>query len=109
MDSGEDWSQVFDAPWPGFSIWNANLLCHSDRGTRAGSCSAAGWYIEAIETRDGKPHTFPVAMAGIFMAKPISSFTAETVALQEAILDVSVQIQTSGRHSTKRARVGPGV
>lgn len=85
MDRGSDCFHRFDAPIQNFSIHEANLLCHSDGGTRVGKCSATGWIVEAIVVRGDAKYTFPLAMAGKFLQKPISSFTVETLALDEAI------------------------
>ena len=86
MECGHDWRHAFQPPLDDFRIQGANFICHSDGGTRAGSCSAAGWFIEAIVERKGFRHTFPCAMAGKFLKSPISSFTAEAVALEDATL-----------------------
>jgi len=67
-----------------FSPGEANFLCHSDGGTRGDSCSAIGWIIEAYVVKEDMRHIFPVAMSGKFFDSPISSFTAEAIALDEA-------------------------
>ena len=63
----------------------ANYVCHSDGGTRANSCSGAAWIIEARVVRDDERYIFPVAMAGVFLQGPVSSFLAEAIALDEAV------------------------
>ena len=75
----------FVLPVHDFDIDNANLLCHSDGGTRAASCSAAGWYLEAVVERENRCYTFPLAMAGEHLHEPISSFTAELIGLEDAV------------------------
>ena len=52
---------------------------------RKGSCSAAGWFIEAVVLRGNVQHIFPLKMAGKYLNSPISSFTAEMIAVDEAI------------------------
>jgi len=64
---------------------NANLLVPTDGGTRAGTCSAAAWCIEAVVCRGGFAVTIPILIAGTFISDPISSFTAESIALDEAV------------------------
>ena len=102
MDHREDWCHVFSPPWPDFSIWDGNVLCHSDGGTRTGTCSAAGWYVEAVVTKDRQTHAFPYAMAGKFTKDPISAFTAETVALDDVITYMSGIICNTMEKSPKR-------
>ena len=53
----------------------------TDGGTRVGKCSAAAWYIEGVVG----DRTFPVLMEGTFLCVPVSSFLAETIALESAI------------------------
>ena len=77
------------------SFRDANYICHSDGGTRADSCSAVGWIIEAVVYRGEYKHTFPIAMSGKFLAQPISSFTTEAIALDEAISYLSGYFQQS--------------
>ena len=66
-------------------LGNANFLCHSDGGTRECTCSAAGWIIEAVVEHDGRNLQLPIAMPDKFLAQPVSSFTAELIALDDAI------------------------
>ena len=104
MDRGEDWIHTFNPPLPDFSVNEANFICHRDGGTRAGSCSAAAWYLEAIVTRGDMQYTFPVAMEGKFLKQPISSFTAELIGLDEAIRYTHNLILKPNPRSLKRAR-----
>ena len=85
MERQSDWFQECRAPIPNVKASEANYICHSDGGTRADSCSATGWIIEAVVTRGEFKHTFPIAMSGTFLSQPISSFTVETIALDEAL------------------------
>ena len=45
----------------------------------------AAWIIEARVVRDDQRYIFPVAMAGVFLQDPVSSFLAEAIALDEAV------------------------
>ena len=85
MDRKTSWQQVFEPPLADFTPLEANFICHSDGGTRAASCSAAGWFLEAVVIRGELRYTFPVAMHGQFFNEPISSFLAEAIAVDEAI------------------------
>ena len=89
MDSGCDWLQIFDVPVSDFRASMANFMCHSDSGTRQGSCSGIGWHIEALISQDGAQRTFPVAVGGKFMKTPISSFTTQLLALDDVINHLS--------------------
>eukprot|EP00959_Pyramimonas_sp_CCMP1952_P133467 2790858-Pyramimonas_sp.AAC.1 len=84
MHTRSTWMTEVPPAMPDFTIVDANLVCHSDGGTRAGSCSAAAWILEAIVSRNGFMHIFPIATRGIFLDCPVSSFTAETIALDDA-------------------------
>ena len=64
---------------------NANFLVHTDGGTRAGTCSAAAWCIEAVVCKGAYAVTTTIVIAGTFISDPISSFTAESIALDEAV------------------------
>ena len=88
-----------------FTVSDANLVCHSDGGTRAGSCSAAAWILEAIGSRSGftHTHTFPIPSRGIFLEWPVSSFTAYAIALDGAVAHVSRLVYGRAGQS-KRAR-----
>ena len=85
MDRKQDWLHSFTCPIVNFSPLEANYVCHSDGGARANSCSGAAWIIEARVVRDDQRHIFPVAMAGVFLRDPVSSFLAEAIALEEAV------------------------
>lgn len=85
MECRKDWQFVFKAPCSDFNIQHANLICHSDGGTRAGSCSASGWIVEACVIQGDAQHTFPLAMAGSFFDQPVSSFSAELIALDAVV------------------------
>ena len=106
MDTRSSWMTEVPPAIPDFTILDANIVCHSDGGTRAGSCSAAAWILEAIVSRDGFTHTFTIASRGIFLDSPVSSFTAEAIALDDAVAYVSRMV--SGRAGLeKRARHTP--
>ena len=104
MDNQQDWSHVFIPTDAQFSEQSSNFLCHSDGGTRAGSCSAAAWYIEALIMEDGSTRSMPYAMGGKFLHEPISSFTTELIALDESIAYITNMVKKTSRRSTKRAR-----
>ena len=106
MDTGKDWVQTLEPPFSDFSTSMANFLCHTDGGSRQGSCSGISWCIEAIVRREGSIHTFPVARGGKFIRTPISSFTTEMLALDEAINVLSNLLMQSCSLS-KRVRSGP--
>ena len=85
MDRAASWEKHIEPPLVDFVTHEANYICHSDGGTRAGSCSAAGWVIEAVVTRDSQTVLFPVLMKGIYIKDPISSFLAEAIALEDVV------------------------
>ena len=103
MDTGRSWTKEVEPPVPDFCHTMANFICHSDGGPRRGRCSAAAWVVEAVIFRDGHCLTFPVAFRGIYFDSPVSSFTAETVALDDVVSFVSRLILRSSH--TKRTRV----
>ena len=79
MDLKTSWSrQLNDIPADG-----CNIICHSDGGTRIGMCSAAAYIVEARVERDGVSTTIVLAMGGIYMDNPVSSFDVEAIALEE--------------------------
>ena len=83
MDIRKSWFQRGRISAEDFA--NANILVHTDGGTRAGTCSAAAWCVEAVVRKGGCEVTIPVLLAGTFITDPISSFTAEAIALEEAV------------------------
>ena len=89
MDTKRSWHQKFIDGSQGWEADEVNLVVYSDGGTRANSCSAGAWYIEAHFEKRGKPTVMPVAMAGTFLETPVSSFTAEIIGLDEAVSFVS--------------------
>ena len=86
MDEQTSWFQR--GPLPEAGLANSNLIVHMDGGTRAGKCSAAAWCIEAVAHYGSYITTVPVILAGTYIQDPISSFTAEALALEEAALAV---------------------
>ena len=102
MDIGNSWHRDLPSPLSSFSPHDANFICHSDGGTRGTTCSGAAWILEAVFDHDQHRHTFIVAMRGIFIASPVAAFTAESIALDDA---VSYLHSTVFRfHNTKRSR-----
>ena len=104
MDLGEDWLEELQPASRQMSLWSANLTCHSDGGTRQGSCSAAAWILEAHVLEDGVPQVRPVARGGKYISMPVSSFLAEAIALDEATSYMYSFINTSSQNRMKRAR-----
>ena len=82
MEKREDWmhSRHHDT-----NLGIGNFICHSDGGTRQGTCSAAGWIIEAVVQESGQSLQLPIAMSGKYLPGHVSPFTAELIALDEAI------------------------
>jgi hypothetical protein len=89
MDRKQDWKREFQPPFSDFTLRDANLICHSDGGTRGEACSAAGWIIEASVTRDGAISIFPLVWCGKYFAEPLSSFLAEAIAVEDMITYIS--------------------
>ena len=58
-------------------------VMHCDGGTRAAKCSAAAWVLEAHVTTDHGYEVMLLARKGIYIASPVSSFTAELIALED--------------------------
>ena len=58
-------------------------MLFSDGGSRS-DCSASAWVLCVWATRGGKRKLVPAIAGGIFFPEPISSFAAETIALEEA-------------------------
>ena len=79
MDLKESWEQLF---LPSENVTNHNFVMHCDGGTRAGKCSAAAWVLEAQSTTESGTEVLLLARKGIFIADPVSSFTAELLALE---------------------------
>ena len=85
MDCQMDWQRCYGSLLADLDLGNVNWICHSDGGTRGSSCSAAGWIIEVVLTRDGVQYTRPVMMGGTYFSVPVSSFVAEAIALETVI------------------------
>lgn len=84
MDIKRDWAEYFMLP-NSFRSKSVNIVGHSDGGTRAESCSAAGWVVEAIMEQDGETQIATVALCGTYFKEPISSLLAEAIALEDMI------------------------
>ena len=63
---------------------SCNFLAFSDGGTRS-TCSASAWIICAVL----EDKTIPMVAGGIYFEQPISSFTAEAIALEKATVELS--------------------
>ena len=83
MDERKSWAKTF--PDSATLSCAANFLVHFDGGTRAGQCSAAAWCIEALTVCGQSTKRSFVIQAGTFMSDPVSSFLAETIAMDEAV------------------------
>ena len=83
MDRREGFHKDFD-PLPGFCFHLSNFSCHSDGGTRSEICSAAAWHGNCHDKLSG--YNLPVGNAGSFSRTPVSSFLAEPLALEDAIV-----------------------
>jgi len=86
MDIGSSWYKCFDWPFPGWSFNDCNFVVHSDGGTRRAQCSSSAWVIDVGRFADGSWQFRRFAMGGTYSAAPLSSFTAESLALAECAL-----------------------
>merc|ERR1712037_108847 len=84
-DESQTLSRVLDWPSPGRGATECNLIVLTDGGTRRGRCSGSGW-VEAACPVDGARAVRAVVLGGTFFSKPVSSFCAEALALQECTL-----------------------
>ena len=92
MDCKQDWQHNFKPTVQDFDVQNANLLYHSDGGTRGDTCSAAAWILEASVVKDNVRYTFPVVAGGTYLPEAVSSFLAESLALHDAIYHLSESV-----------------
>ena len=60
-------------------LLGSNVVVFSDGGTRP-TCSASAWVLSVLH--EGK--LVPAVAGGLYFAQPISSFTAEAIALEQA-------------------------
>ena len=88
MDQCRSWSKTFDWPFNARHPTDCVFVVHSDGGRRCSSCAACAWIVEVGHRFEGKLVIEPLAMSGTFMNFDVSSFVAETLALQDAILFV---------------------
>ena len=104
MDIQQSWTEERPLPFPGHDISKCKLVVHSDGGARA-NCASAAWIVEAGLLTNGAWDCKVLTMGGIFFDVPVTSFTAETVAWDNATKIVKTflaRAQTSGartRHS----------
>ena len=68
--------------------------------------SASAWYVEACIVQSGRELKFPLAMSGTYLEAPVSSFTAEAIALDESIEFVKWS-RTGASHTKRRRLAGP--
>merc|ERR1712129_542022 len=107
-DVRRSWHQVCPMPFPDMGLNNANLIIHFDGGTRGNDCSAAAWILEARVHREHDIVEFPVAFCGKFLRIAVSSFTAETLALESCteIFSKLIMKLFAAEPPHKRARLG---
>ena len=85
MEAGESWLKEIEPMVRDFSPSEASFTCHSDGGTRKGSRAAAARVIEVSVVRDDHWYTVPFAFRGVFFGMAVSSFAAETVAIDDVV------------------------
>ena len=85
MDAKQSWQksswQTDTAP----RLDNANFVIHFDGGTRGETCAASAWILEAVVAEANSTTTYPVVMTGMFLPQAVSSFMAETIAMEMSI------------------------
>ena len=82
------WFKTFPWPFEHHGLSDVNILMHSDGGARRDRCSASAWIVE-VGTLSDHGWTFkPLAMSGTYFSVPLSSFTVETLALEECAMFV---------------------
>ena len=86
MDVESAWSRTFDWPFPNYQLDECCLVLHFDGGTRRHRCSGAAWVADVGAFAEGQWTSKHLAMGGTYYDAPISSFTAETLALAEGSL-----------------------
>ena len=86
MDLRKIWAKELEWPFPYDGLEECNIVVHSDGGTRGAICSASAWIVEDGILRGSLWEFRPLAMGGTFFADAISSFQAETLALDECTL-----------------------
>ena len=98
MDNRVDWAEKIQVDRVGRNLRDFNIICHSDGGTRGQSCSSAAWCVEALSWQSGTQTAITLAMGGLFLERPVSSFLAETLALDNCIQTVLEMIAESDEH-----------
>ena len=92
MDRRKNWTTEYPWPYGKRGIVDCNLVMHSDGGARP-DCAASAWIIEAGLFYCGGWCSKVLAMGGIFMEPAVSSFTAESIALETALQHVKTIIR----------------
>ena len=98
MDAQRSLEKQYGWPFEDCNLSACNILIHSDGGTRLNCCSSFGWILEVCRLIDGIWEFKPLMMRGTYLSEPISSFLAETLALEEASLFV-VKLLRELKHS----------
>ena len=104
MDNTSDHFEEFPDTLEALANSGANFLCHSDGGTRGSKCSGIGWCVDAIITDRDQTSLVPLARGARYLSEPVSSFTAETLALDEATRYLSEFVLNHYNRIRKRAR-----
>jgi len=107
MNAQETWFKLFDWPHGGHTLQEVNILIHADGGTRKGRCSASAWIAEVGILGETGWLFKPLAMSGTYFSTPVSSFAAETFALEESALFLKRLLERDIEHESlgKRRRV----
>lgn len=64
---------------------SSNVVIFSDGGART-NFSARTWVVSVLVDADGVQKLVPMVDAGLYFQEPISSFAAEAIALEQAML-----------------------
>lgn len=86
MDTGESWVRLFYPPCR-LNVDNANLLVHTDGGSRVPDGAAGAWICEVYVVTPTSAWQFPLVMGGIFIVQGCSAFQAETLAMARSFLE----------------------
>jgi hypothetical protein len=81
MNEQRSWVEHLDWPFDAGTYHSCNLVVHSVGGSRT-NCSAAAWVVEAAVLLESEWIYRPIARGGTFMTPAVSSFAAESIALE---------------------------
>ena len=72
-------------PFEDVRLEACNVRVNSDGGTRRHRCSGSAWVLEVGMLTENLEWLYkPIAMSGTYFPEPVSSFSAESWALEEA-------------------------